>query len=487
MDTSKEAKYESSCKLIDDANMLALYVDTTGSISYCNKKVEAVTAKNREDIIGQNWLSLLYRGKNTVIKQQMFKAVMEDTISYKRPNNFQGVIIGPDNNERLICWSITPILSVSEELEGVLFTGNDITELKEREDFVRKIDNTLKNIFSNIKEYALYVTNLKGNITYYGMGSEVMFGWHKNEIIFKHVNLLHTPEDATSKLPSLLEQVRQQGKCELEIEMLKKAGQSFPVILNVSQFLDTEGKLNGYIFIAKDITERKKLEYQIFQAEKLTAMGQLVAGMAHEINNPLLVISGRLELLLGQDGLNERQRDELDTINAQTDRIRGLIDRFLRFSRKSQLNLENININEAIDNILPLLSCHKLHTSNVNIEKEFTKDLPPIAGDLNQLQEVIVNLLVNAYQAMPSGGVIRIKTTNLSNRFLEIRISDTGIGIAPENLKNIFMPFFSTKKDGTGLGLSICYNIIRSHSGSIDIETQAGKGTIFIIKLPFIQ
>jgi two-component system NtrC family sensor kinase len=331
------------------------------------------------------------------------------------------------------------------------------------------------------------VINLDGNITYYGMGSEIMFGWRKNEIIFKHASILHAKDETSPTLPFILEEVKRSGQCELEVNLVKKDGQSFPVILTASKFLDTEGRTTGYIFIAKDITERKKLEYQIFQAEKLAAIGQLAAGMAHEVNNPLFVISGRLEVLLGQKRLASKVKESLETINAQADRIRKLVDRMLKFSRQAPPRLEAININDVIENVLPLLSYQKLTSAKVDIEKDLEKGLPLIKGDLSQLQEVFVNLFINAYQSMAEGGKLTIKTSNFENSYAQILISDTGCGIPQQSLKNLFMPFFSTKKEGTGLGLSICYNIIKSHNGSIDIETQVNKGTTFIIKLPFAK
>lgn len=478
-------------KLLDNANMLVLYLDNRGYVAFSNRKVEEITGKDKKEIIGSLWLKVLSSNEKSEIKQQMFKAVVDDALAYKRLNNFEGSIIDSAGNEHFISWTISPLLLESKKqdkmslVEGLLLTGYDITELKDREASFKKIDQTLKDIFSNIKEYALYVSNLDGNITYYGMGAEKMFGWQKNEIVFKHISMLHNNEDAKFQLPAILEEVKKNGQDEVEIELVKKDGQGFPVALTVSQFLDAEGKRIGYIFIAKDITERKKLEYQVFQSEKLAAIGQLAAGMTHEINNPLFVISGRLEMLLEQEGLSEKLKEDLTIVNSQADRIRKLVDRLLKFARQTAPRLEPINLNEVVEGVLPLLSYHRLPVSNVTIEKDLEKDLPSIKGDLNQLQEVFINLLINAQQATPEGGKVSVKTRNYENRVAEITISDTGCGIAPQNLKKIFIPFFSTKKEGTGLGLSICYNIIRNHSGTIDIESQLGKGTTFIIRLPF--
>ena len=473
-------------RLVDDANVFVLYFDEKGKVIVCNKKISQITSTKRQDLVGKDWFNILCCDNSSPIKQQMFKAVMDDSIRYKRPNNFEGAIVDNEKVERLVSWSITPITTANNELEGILLIGNDITELKEREASLKKIDETLKNIFSNIKEYALFVINLDGNITYYGMGSEALFGWQKNEIIFKHVSKLFTEKDAKTLLPDILEQVKSIGEYEDELELVKKDGLGFPVILSASKFLDTQGNLIGFIFIAKDITERRKLEYQVFQGEKMAAIGQLAAGMAHEINNPLFVISGRLEMLLEGQSMPQEIRDDLNIVNTQADRIRKLVDRLLKFSRKSNPKLEKLNLNEVIEGVLPLLSYHKLPDAKIELEKDFEQGIPYIEGDLNQLQEVFINLFINAYQAMKQGGKLKIKTHNDGNQ-LEVRISDTGPGVSQQNLKNIFMPFFSTKSDGTGLGLSIVYNIINNHNGTIDIESQVDRGTTFIIKLPLAK
>ncbi len=472
-------------KLIENAAVIVLYLDHNGNIVLCNKKTESVTGLKQVEIIGKYWLEILFKNNSNIMKRDIFKAVMDTAISYKRNQDFECHILDKDGNKKLVSWSITPILDENSQVQGCALFGQDVTEIKEREVSAKKIDESLKNIFSSIKEYALYVINLDGNITYFGMGCESMFGWNKRDIIFKHVSILHNFEDTGANLSLIFEHVRLFGKYEIETELVTKDKRVVPVILSVNQFLDSNGKLCGYVFIAKDMTERKKLEYQIFQAEKLAALGQLSAGMAHEINNPLFVISGRLEML-NQEGFSQKVKNDFALISAQTDRIRKLVDRILKFSRKSTRELQAININEAIELVLPLVHYNKLPTVKVDIEKNFAENMPEIKGDLHQLQEVFLNILLNAYQSMPNGGAIKITTSNFKNLYAQIQISDTGIGIPAHHLKDIFMPFFSTKNDGTGLGLSICHNIIKNHNGSIELDSQVNKGTTFTIKLPFI-
>jgi len=467
---------------IDNVAVLVLYLDKSGKIIFCNKKAESIIGLKHDNIVEKNWLEVLCRGIDNAMKKEMFKAVLDDALVYKRARDFECHLLGNHDNLRLISWNITPISDKNNQIQGSILFGQDITEIQERENSIKKIDDSLKNIISSINEYALYVINLNGLITYFGMGCETMFGYHKQEIIFKHVSILHKIDQISFDLDIILERVRLFGKHESETELLTKAGVAIPVRLTVNQFLDSHGKLTGYIFIAKDITETKKLEYQVFQAEKLAALGQLSAGMAHEINNPLFVISGRLEMLK-QEELTPKLKETLSLIDSQTNRIRKLVDRILKFARKSTQPLEAVDVNEIIEFALALIS-HSIPPA-VRINKFLTKNMPKILGDAEQLEEVFLNIITNAYQAMPEGGVIEISSDNFQNLYAQIQITDTGIGIPAANFKNIFMPFFSTKSQGTGLGLSVCHNIINNHNGSIELKSQINQGSTFTIKLPF--
>ncbi|MDD5245847.1 MAG: ATP-binding protein [Candidatus Omnitrophica bacterium] len=477
-----------AARLIDTAEVIFFYSDPEARVIFCNNKAERLMLRTKQEMLGNDLFGMLYQ-EDIDVKQQMLKAVFDDVVKFQRSNTFDGLISVFGDVQRLISWQISPVLSPSQETEGVLFVGVDVTRMREREDSHKKIDETIKNIFADIKEYALYVSNLDGNITYYGMGSEAMFGWNRNEIIFKHVSLLHPEDEAKGKLSLILERVRVSGKHEEpEIQLKRKNGETFPVILTVLQYLDADSKVSGYLFIAKDITERKKIEYQMFQSEKLAAIGQLAAGMAHEINNPLFVISGRLEMLSKKHEFFRRiKNSDLKIINQQAERIRKLVDRVLLFARYKPINEVKLDINSVIEGVLPLLSYQKILGAKIEIIKDLAAGVLPVRGDQNQLEEVFINLFLNACQAMPQGGKLTIKTSNLGDHHVEIRISDTGCGIPEKNLKNIFMPFFSTKSTGTGLGLSICHNIISNHNGSVEVESVENKGTTFVIKFPVVK
>jgi PAS domain S-box-containing protein len=350
----------------------------------------------------------------------------------------------------------------------------------------QEIGSNLANILSSIKEYALYLVNLDGYITYFGMGAEVMFGWGKNEILTKHLSTLHLKEDINILIPLILDQVRKSGEYEIEIYLVKKNGQSFLGVLSITKLLDANGELTGYIFIAKDISARKKLERQVSQAEKIAALRQLAVGLGDEINNLLVVISGRLQIILEQEEIDERIRENLDVVDSCADRLRKVVGQILKFSRNVPQKFENININEVIESVFTLLAYHNT-PSTIITEKDLAQDLPLIKGDFNQLQEAFLDLFLNAYQEMPRGGKLTIKTSNFMNHHIEIRIIDTGFEVSQENSKNINSASLPTKKEWTGLDLLICYNIINNLNGSLDIESQGNRGTTFIIRLPLVQ
>jgi len=486
MSTAIKKNTEMMHKLLDNAGVILIYLDRDKNILFCNKKAMDITGLNDGDIIGKNWLEVLFRDKSSVLKRDMLKAVMDESMELNREKDFEGIILDKDGHERLISWNLAPVQNDEDRVEGNILIGQDITEAREKASPSKNIDKTFKDILSGIKEYALYLINPDGFITYFGMGSEAMLGWSKRDIIFKHAGILHSPGASSVGLESILENVRRLGKYETETGLVTKTGEAIPVILTVNRFFDSGGKPSGYIFIAKDITERKKIEYQAFQAEKLAALGQLSAGIAHEINNPLLVISGRAELLKDERD-SQKLIKGLDLIDSQVQRIRKLVDAILKFSHKKPAAFKEVEINEVIEMVLPLICCNALPAAEIKIKKEFEKNIPRINGDPHQLQEVFLNLLINAYQSMPEGGTVTISTSNFRDLYAQVRVRDTGTGIPAQHLKNIFMPFFSTKDCGTGLGLSISHNIIKSHNGSIEVESQVGRGSTFTVNLPFIQ
>ncbi|HKE31774.1 MAG TPA: ATP-binding protein, partial [Candidatus Angelobacter sp.] len=248
----------------------------------------------------------------------------------------------------------------------------------------------------------------------------------------------------------------------------------------------------GRLIIVDDITERMELESQLSQAEKMSSIGLLAAGVAHEVNTPLAVISSYAQMLLKQVNGDEKLSSLLDKITRQTFRASEIVNNLLNFSRTSGTEFSQININKIISDTLALLE-HQFKTSRIKVESDLYQDLPMIHGNAGKLQQVFLNLFLNAKDAMAgTGGTLRVETANGSG--VMVSVSDSGTGIAPENIHKIYDPFFTTKlashegqPRGTGLGLSVTYGIIQEHAGKIRVESRPGHGTTFHLEFPLIR
>jgi signal transduction histidine kinase len=247
----------------------------------------------------------------------------------------------------------------------------------------------------------------------------------------------------------------------------------------------------GRIVLVDDITDRVSLEAQLAQNDKLSSIGLLAAGVAHEINTPLAVISSYSQMLSKQLKGEGRLAPMLEQIIQQSFRAAEIANGLLNFSRTSTTEFRDTNLNQVILDTLRLLE-HQFKTAQIAVDLELAEDLPSIHGNPGKLQQVFLNLLLNAKEAMPGGGSLRVAT--LANGRVEALVADSGTGIAPEHLKRIYDPFFTTKtapragdRRGTGLGLSVSYGIIQEHAGKIHVESAIGAGTTFHLEFPLLR
>jgi signal transduction histidine kinase len=241
-------------------------------------------------------------------------------------------------------------------------------------------------------------------------------------------------------------------------------------------------KLNEYTQQLKDSQE------QLIQSEKLSSLGQLSASIAHEVNNPLSGVLNYTQLLIRKiesDRFStETARDYLAKMESELIRSTGLVRNLLDFARQSAPTLVETDLNDVVNRVLDL-TAHSARINKVEVIKELDPSLPKLTADPNQLQQVFTNLVVNAIQAMPQGGKLTLSTSHDGGQ-LKLQVRDTGYGISAENMRKLFTPFFSTKKEvkGVGLGLAISYGIIQRHRGKIDVQSEEGKGTTFTVYLP---
>jgi len=269
-----------------------------------------------------------------------------------------------------------------------------------------------------------------------------------------------------------------------EIGVTDAAGESRCALVSTSPLRGASGDVEGALIIARDITERKRLERQLMSSEKLASLGRLAAGVAHEVRNPLSSISGYVQILMKGKATEEMSREFLTSIDEQIERINRIIENLLSFSRTSKGKVEFVDVNTVIEKTLTLLYTHQSF-KNIRVSKELADGLPAVRVDRYALEEILMNITMNAADAMSGGGTLTVRT-GVEEGGMGIVISDTGSGIAPEDIDKIFDPFFTTKPEGygTGLGLSICLGIVEKMGGAIRVESEPGKGATFFVTLP---
>jgi len=347
----------------------------------------------------------------------------------------------------------------------------------------------LKEFNENIVEsinVGIFAIDLDDRIESWNAQMEAMYALSRAEALGRELRSVFPPE-----LIEAMEGLRSdQGVHHLyKFRLITRAGEQRTANIAIAPLLSRDFVPVGRIILVDDITERVTLETQLAQADKLSSIGLLAAGVAHEINTPLAVISSYAQMLSKQMRGDARLGPVLDKITQQSFRAAEIANGLLNFSRTSTTEFRSTDLNQVIRDTLSLLE-HQFKTAQILVDLELADELPAIHGNPGKLQQVFLNLLLNAKDAMPSGGRLRVAT--LVNGHVEAQISDSGSGIAPEHLKRIYDPFFTTKtkpgdKRGTGLGLSVSYGIIQEHAGKIQVESAIGSGTTFHLEFPLVR
>jgi two-component system, NtrC family, sensor kinase len=361
------------------------------------------------------------------------------------------------------------------------------SQLKEKIDEFERLKEFNENIVESIN-VGILALDLDDRIESWNAQMEAMYALSRAEALGQPLRAVFPLE-----LVEALDRVRNEpGVHHLyKFRLTTRAGEQRTANVAVAPLLSREFVPLGRIILVDDITERVTLEAQLTQADKLSSIGLLAAGVAHEINTPLAVISSYSQLLTKQLRGDSRLAPVLEKITQQSFRAAEIANGLLNFSRTSSTEFRETNLNQVIRDTLSLLE-HQFKTAKVLVDLDLVEELPFIHGNPGKLQQVFLNLLLNAKEAMPEGGRLRVAT--LINGHVEAIVSDSGSGIAPENLKRIYDPFFTTKtaprpgdKRGTGLGLSVSYGIIQEHAGKIHVESAVGAGTTFHLEFPLLR
>ena len=378
--------------------------------------------------------------------------------------------------------------------------------LKETMGAIQKTNEHFQSILRASRAYSIISTNPEGLIQIFNKGAILMLGYEADEVIGKKTPLMfHDPEEVARRAAELgvrpgfhvfvfnLYQSEQETR---EWTYIRKDGGRLTVSLTVTAMRSEAGQLNGYIGIARDITNEKKLEQQLLQSQKMETVGLLAGGIAHDFNNLLTPILGYTDLLLSSD--SPESQTELRQIRQAAERARELTFRLLTFSRKQVIELKTVDLSQIIRHFENILRRTIREDIRINILAPPT--LHPIRADAGQIEQILINLSVNAQDAMPGGGILKIEAREVqadatflrshpelkAGPYLLLTVSDTGVGMDEKTLAHVFEPFFTTKEQGkgTGLGLSTVYGIVKQHQGFIFVLSEKNRGCSFEIYLP---
>jgi two-component system, NtrC family, sensor kinase len=344
----------------------------------------------------------------------------------------------------------------------------------------------LKDFSENIVEslnIGVLSVDLEGIVESWNTRMEQLFGVARQDAVGRQLRSL-LPEELAGEIAARGEQEQVTG---IYKQRLHHQGRVLTLNISITPLVSKAGERIGRLLLFDDVTQRERMEEQMSQTEKLTSLGLLAAGVAHEVNTPLAVISNYIQMLAKQMPDGDPRQAIIEKIVKQTFRASEIVNNLLNFSRTGAAEAADIDVNRVVEETLSLVS-HPLKTSQIQVVKHLSESLPAVRGSANKLQQVFLNLFLNARDAMPGGGLLEIRT-GAHNGGVEIEVVDTGAGIPREHINRIFDPFFTTKSNGrgTGLGLSVSYGIIKEHSGKIDVRSTPGKGTSFHVEFPAVR
>ncbi len=349
-------------------------------------------------------------------------------------------------------------------------------------------EKKFRNFFENSKDI-IYFSDIEGNITNINTAGIDLLGFNGSE---EAINF-HSLFNNLSNLKRYLTDLRSNGfVSDLEMECCGKNGVMRHILLSANAIYNQQGRIVGCEGIGKDMTRIRNMTDQLINHEKMASVGNMAAGIAHEINTPLGIILGYAQLMMDDFSKDSEEYSNLKVIERQTKTCRRIVADLLKFSRQAESVKTHINLNEIIREVLSVTE-HTLNIHRIQVERRFATDLPLVVGDAEKLHQVFINLFNNAQYAMPEGGEIVISTGDMSDEVL-ITVQDTGSGVADEIKNRIFDPFFTTKEvgEGTGLGLSVSYGIVQEHGGTITVESPVedpetktvSAGTAFRLRFP---
>jgi PAS domain S-box-containing protein len=475
-------------RLLDAIGHAVIATDLQGRIIYWNGAAERMFGWAADETLGRDVLEV------TPTEGRMAQAE-EIMACLRQGHSWSGefVVRRRDGTPMRALVTDTPVYDDAGVLQAIVGVTIDLGAHETIESGLRQQAHIIDTISD-----AVIVMDVDGNVTDWNPAATRIFGYAKAEMLGRPLRLLNAPEIGAELDRQVQEAFGRDGRWAGEIPFVRKDGGSGVADVIVAVQHDGQGRPSSIISVSRDVTERRRLEAQLQQSQKMEAVGRLAGGIAHDFNNMLTAVKAYTEFLLEDLDHADVRRTDVQEIAKAADRAASLTRQLLAFSRKQVLQPQALDLNDVVEAIEKML--RRLIGEDVHIRTRLEPDLQLVEADPSQIEQVIMNLVVNARDAMPGGGTLTIETRNVvldrvdaawgiqPGPYTVLAITDTGIGMDADVRAQIFEPFFTTKPvgQGTGLGLSTVYGIVKQSGGHISVYSEAGQGSTFKVYLPHV-
>jgi two-component system NtrC family sensor kinase len=470
-----------------------LTIDKKGKITLFNYSAEEITGFKREEVLGKDCCDIL---KSDLCEES---CPLKEVIDTGKPVFNYEIMISTKKGDKVpVNITTSPLRSPDNEIIGAVENFRDLTKHKGLWGKLREERNKAQQ-YLNIAGVIIVAINQDGTVTLINKRGCDVLGYSEDELIGKNWYDLCVPErfreQRKKDFDDLMSGYYKEAE-DYENIIVTKDGEERVMAWHNTLIRDEEGNIIGTLSSGEDITQRKLAEEELIRSEKMASLGQLAASVVHEVNNPLAGIMVYVKLFLKklQSGTlqSEGTEEQLLKMQKELERTTRIIRNLLDFARQSEPTMAETNINKVVEAAL-LLVGNQINLENIDLEKKLDPELPQVLADFDKIQQVLINIMLNAIQAMPDGGKLTIGTSVAEDvkinkeikNTVRIDITDTGVGIPQENLNKLFTPFFTTKEKGkgVGLGLSVVHGIIEKHNGKIEVASTPDEGTTFRIYL----
>lgn len=484
-----EYKYQD---LIENASDLIFTLNPEGEIIFINRRLAEMTGQDSKDWIGKSFYDLIILEDRDVAATNI-----QDTLQGRAAIFELRIKL---SNQRLIYLSINinPIFERGQVI-GCVGIARDITDKRQLEEEVIDLKNFNESIIQSIGS-GLITIDLDHKITSFNSSAEETLGYTEEEVIGNPLETVF-PKENLDRLKLIIDDPNQ-GLLNREMQLTNKDGNSVYLGFTVTPRYESQRRQVGTIIAFKDITQIKQMQVEVQRMDRLASMGVLASGIAHEIRNPLAGIKTIAQTLEEEIDVQDPKREYVSRIVRQVNRMDDLLKTIFSYAKPRQPKRKYHRFQEIVQEVVALLD-NRIRAQSVDFTENYHPDLSLIYVDFHQMQQILVNLFLNALDAMPNGGSLKLEATSKittinrvdrrgrsfpleskSALYAEVKLTDTGTGIKAEDLYSIFNPFFTTKPQGSGLGLSIVYRIMAEHHGDIQVESTEDAGTTFKLLLP---